>query len=203
MNIKLFNTKITLSYPLVAGLTLILVLDYTGMAFCCVLSAFCHELGHILAIGYFKAPIKEINLSAFDINIKDLKKYQRPFKAEIIITLSGVFVNYVLFLLAIMLYNSSNLYIIKYFAMANLSLGIFNTLPVETLDGGNALQLILQRNFSDKAVYVITLITSLICVIPIGILGFLVLLRSPYNFTILGSALYLVSAIVSRIMNTY
>ncbi len=203
MKIKLFNTKITLSYPLVAGLTLVLVLDHTGMAFCCVLSAICHELGHIIAIKYYKAPIKAIKLSAFDINIQDLQKCKRPFKAEIIITLSGIFVNIVLFLLAIIVYNSSNLYIMKYFAMSNLSLGIFNALPVETLDGGNALQLILQRNFSDKAVYVITLTASLLCVIPLGIVGFLVLLRSPYNFTILGSALYLISAIVSRIINSY
>ena len=203
MNIKIFDTIITLSYPLMTGLTLILVIDYTGMAFCCILSAVCHELGHILAIKYYNAPIKEINLSVFDINIKDLEKFKRPLKAEIIVTLSGVFVNIVLFLLAIMVYNSSNLYIMKYFAMANLYLGIFNALPVETLDGGNALQIVLQRNFSDKAVYIISTVVSLVFVIPLVIIGFLILLRSPYNFTMFGSALYLISAIVSRIINAY
>lgn len=203
MNIKIFDTIITLSYPLMAGLTLVLVIDYTGMAFCCILSAVCHELGHILAIKYYNAPIKEINLSVFDINIKDLEKFKRPLKAEIIVTLSGVFVNIVLFLLAIMVYNSSNLYIMKYFAMANLYLGIFNALPVETLDGGNALQIVLQRNFSDKAVYIISTVVSLVFVIPLVIIGFLILLRSPYNFTMFGSALYLISAIVSRIINAY
>lgn len=198
MKFKLFGVEFILSYPLVAGLALLLICDPTGMAVCAVTASICHELGHIVAMRFYKTQITSIRLSVFDIGIIDVQKCKRGIKAEIIITLSGVFVNIVLFLLALMVYNSCKFYLFRYFALANLSLGIFNALPVESLDGGNALKLILQRNFTDKTVYIITLVTSLCCVIPLGFVSFMALLKSPYNFTMLFAVLYLISVIIFK-----
>lgn len=198
MSFKMFGVNLELSYPLAAGLALLLIFDPTGMAACCLAASVCHELGHIFAMKHYNTKIENIKLSVFDINIIDIKQHQRGIKAEIIICLSGVFVNIVLFLLTIAVYNWYNLYILKYFALANLSLGIFNALPVESLDGGNALEMILQRNFSDKTVYFVTLFVSLACVIPLGFTGFMVLLNSPYNFTMLFASLYLISVIIFK-----
>ena len=198
MCFKLFGVKFILSYPLVAGLTLLLIFDPTGMAVCAVFASVCHELGHIVAMKFFGTQITKIKMSVFDINITDIQKFQRGIKAEIIITLAGIFVNIVLFLLSIMLYNSCRLYIFRYFALANLSIGLFNALPVESLDGGNALQLVLQRNFSDRTVYIVTLVVSLLCVIPFGFVSFMALLNSPYNFTMLFATLYLISVIIFK-----
>jgi len=198
MNIRLFGVRLYLSYPLAAGLALLLIFDPTGMAVCCLAASFCHELGHIAAMKHFGTKIEDIKLSVFDINIVDVKQQKRDLKAEIVICLAGVFVNIVLFLLTFMLYNWYNLYILRYFALANLSLGIFNALPVESLDGGNALELVLQRNFSDKAVYFITLVVSILFVIPFGFVSFMALLNSPYNFTMLFATLYLISVIIFK-----
>ena len=198
MNIKLFGVQFTLSYPFIALVTLLLVTDDKGIVICCLLASFCHEMGHIFAMKFFGTKVDKIGLSVFDINIIDTGKAYRGITAEIIITLSGIFVNIVLFLLCYIVYNSYNIYILKYFATANLTLGIFNALPIDSLDGGNALELILRRNFSDKTVYFTTLAISILFVIPLGFLSFFVLLNSPYNFTLLFATLYLIGVIIFK-----
>lgn len=198
MEFKIFGVKFLLSYPLVAIITLLLISDIRGNVLCAILSALCHELGHIIAMHFFGTKLTEIKLSVFDIGIVDVKKQQRNIKAEIIITLSGIFVNFVLFFLSFMLYNVCNFSLLKYFAIANLTLGIFNALPVDSLDGGTALQMILERNFSEKTVYFTTLIISLIIVIPLGFISFMLLLNSPYNFTFMFTEIYLVCVIIFK-----
>lgn len=198
MEFKLFGIKFNLSYPLVAGLTILLVFDPTGMALCALTASVFHELGHIFAMRFYGTKVKEINFSVFDIGIIDSEKKQRGIKAEIIITLCGVFVNIVLFFISFMLYNVFKFQLLKYFATANLTLGVFNALPVDSLDGGNAVQMILERNFGEKTVYFITLILSLLVVIPLGFLSFMALLKSPYNFTMLFAELYLIGVIMFK-----
>ena len=188
MKLKVCGVNIKLSYPLAAGVTLLLVCDTTGAVMCGLCASFMHELGHI-------------RLSVFDIGITDISKSRRSITAEITIILSGIFVNLVLSLLSYMLYNESRFYIFRYFALANLTLGLFNALPVETLDGGEALSLILRRYFSEKAVYIITLVLSLAVIVPLGYLSVKALLNSVYNFTLLFAVLYLTGAVVFRIMS--
>lgn len=198
MSFDLFGIIINISYPLVALVTLLIITDEKGIVICCLLASFCHEMGHILTMRLFGTNVDRIGLSLFDINITDTGKAYRGFKAEIIITLSGVFVNIVLFLLCCIVYNSYNIYILKYFAIANLILGIFNALPVDSLDGGNAFEMILRRNFSDKTVYFVTLAVSIMVVIPLGFISFIILFNSPYNFTMLFATIYLIGVIALK-----
>lgn len=198
MNIELFGVHLNISYPFVALVTLLLVTDDKGIVICCLLASFCHEMGHIIAMKFFGTKVDRIGLSVFDINIVDTGKAYREITAEIIITLAGIFVNFVLFLLCCMVYNSYNIYILKYFAIANLTLGIFNALPIESLDGGNAFEIILRRNFSDKTVYFATLTVSILFVIPLGFFSLFILLNSPYNFTLLFATLYLIGVIIFK-----
>ena len=198
MSFNLFGIKVNISYPLTALVTLLIVSDEKGIVICCLLASFCHEMGHILAMKFFGTKVDRIALSLFDINITDTGKAYRGFTAEIIITLAGVFVNIVLFLLCCIVYNSYNRYILKYFAIANLSLGIFNALPVDSLDGGNAFEMILRRNFSDKTVYFVTLTVSILVIILLGFISFYVLLNSPYNFTMLFATMYLIGVIACK-----
>ena len=198
MNIKLFNIYFYLSYPFVALVTLLLVFDDKGIVLCCLLASFFHEMGHIFAMRLFGTKVDSIGLSVFDVNITDTGRPYRSFIAEIIITLAGVFVNIVLFLLCCIVYNSYNIYVLRCFATANLTLGIFNALPVDSLDGGNALEIILRRNFSDKTVYFTTLLVSVLFIIPLGFLSFFILLNSPYNFTFLFATVYLIGVIIFK-----
>ncbi|MEE0266267.1 MAG: M50 family metallopeptidase [Acutalibacteraceae bacterium] len=198
MNIRLFDVHFYLSYPFVALVTLLLVFDVKGIVLCCLLASFFHEMGHIFAMKLYGTKVNSIGLSVFDVNITDTGKPNRGFIAEIIITVAGVFVNIVLFLLCCIVYNSFNIYILRCFATANLTLGIFNALPIDSLDGGNALEMILRRNFSDKTVYFVTLLVSVLFVIPLGFISFFILLNSPYNFTFLFATMYLIGVIIFK-----
>ena len=84
------------------------------------------------------------------------------------------------------------------FAAANLSVGLFNCLPVMSLDGGQLLYLLLCRRFSqefsEKAVDVCTFV----CIFPLAALGFLVLLRSENNFSLLFVSIYLVFSLLFK-----
>jgi stage IV sporulation protein FB len=198
MSFELFGIVFNVSYPLTAFVTLLIITDEKGIVICCLLASFFHEIGHILAMRYFGTRVDRIGLSLFDINITDTGNAYRGFSAEIVIALAGIFVNIVLFLLCCIVYNSYNIYILKCFAIANLTLGIFNALPVDSLDGGNAFEMILRRNFSDKTVYFVTLAVSILVVIPLGFISFIILFNSPYNFTMLFATIYLIGVIALK-----
>ncbi|MBQ7522625.1 MAG: site-2 protease family protein [Clostridia bacterium] len=200
MNFKIANVQFTLSYPLVAGITLILVCDTTGIALCSLLACFCHEMGHISAMKLTGTKITEIHISIFEVGIVDISQKNRGIIAEMTITLSGIFVNFLLFFLSLIVYNKSKLSLFGYFATANLTLGLFNLLPIETLDGGNALKLILQRNFTDRTVYIVTLVVSLLLIIPLGYFSYTSLMHSRYNFTMLFATLYLTGAVIFKMI---
>ena len=199
MEFKMGTVRFRLSFPLVAGITLIMAGDTSGTVICGILACICHETGHIVAMKCFGTKITTVSIYVFDVGITDISKKDRGIVAEIIITLSGIGVNFVLCFLAFIVYNRCKLYIFGYFATANLTLALFNLLPIETLDGGNALKMILQRNFSDKTVYFVTLTISLLCIVPLGYFSYRTLMNSRYNFTMLFATLYLTGAVIGKL----
>ena len=98
------------------------------------LSALCHELGHLTALALVGAPLEEIRLTAFGAEIRADTRYL-PYGREIFCTLAGPAVNLAL---AVVLARAVGNYLL---AGANLFLGVFNLLPLLSLDGGRALHL--------------------------------------------------------------
>ena len=72
MNFKLFNCIIKINFSFLLLLTLALYLNKKDFLLL-IISAVIHELSHIVAMLLVKIPIREINVSAFDFEIK--KKY--------------------------------------------------------------------------------------------------------------------------------
>ena len=98
------------------------------------LAALCHELGHLTALALVKAKIERIRLTAFGAEIRADTRYL-PYGREIFCTLAGPAVNLIL---AVVLARAAGDYLL---AGANLFLGVFNLLPLPSLDGGRALHL--------------------------------------------------------------
>lgn len=84
------------------------------------------------------------------------------------------------------------------FFTANLVLGILHSLPVEPLDGGMALHALLCGHVKEDLAARITLIVSLALLMPMAVLGFVILLRTRYNFTLLAMSLYLMLYLVLK-----
>ena len=99
-----------------------------------LLAALCHELGHLAALALVRARIEQIRLTAFGAEIRADTRYL-PYEREIFCTLAGPAVNLIL---AVILARIAGEYLM---AGANLFLGVFNLLPLPSLDGGRALHL--------------------------------------------------------------
>ena len=100
-----------------------------------LLSAACHEMGHLAALRLAGARVTQFRLNAFGAEIQADTRYL-SYPREILCTLAGPAVN---LLLALVFARGVGNFTA---AGANLLLGTFNLLPVPALDGGRALHLL-------------------------------------------------------------
>lgn len=198
MRIKLFNTTISFSYAVIAVMTCVLLFDTNGGIILCFLSSLIHEAGHTAAMLMLKSPPQKIRLCMFGIEICDCKRSMRMKKHDLIITLAGVTVNFLVALLVFLINISVGSKTLFDFFAINLTIGFFNLMPVATLDGGQALFIILTNKIkADKASHIIDVLTFIL-IFPTAVLGFIVLLKSKYNFSLLLISLYLIFALVFK-----
>ena len=100
-----------------------------------MLAAVCHELGHLAALRLAGVRVERLRLTAFGAELRADTRYM-SYGREILCILAGPAVN---LLLALLLARVSGDYLL---AGANLIQGIFNLLPMPSLDGGRILHLI-------------------------------------------------------------
>lgn len=100
-----------------------------------VLSALGHEMGHLLALYLAGAGVEWVRLTAFGAEIRADTRYL-SYPREILCTLAGPAVNLAL---AVLLGRIAGDAVA---AGVNLTLGVFNLLPVPALDGGRILHLL-------------------------------------------------------------
>lgn len=198
MTFQLRHLCIEISFPLVALMTAVIIFDTSMSVIICFASVIAHETGHLLAMKYFGSYPQKIKLTLFDIAIIDRKKITRSNKAELVITLAGVTVNFILVTISYFLMNISENSYIQMIFDTNFTLGLFNSLPIDSLDGGQALIILLSMKFSPFTSMKILDIISFVILIPVAVMGFLVLLQSKYNFTLLLTALYLIAIILLK-----
>jgi Zn-dependent protease len=102
-----------------------------SLIFNCALVLLCmvlHELGHVLAAGFYRVPVKKIGLSRMGMYIQRARTTGWP---EVAICLAGAGMN---LLLAIVFWNSNH-----WFALCNLTFALVNILPITHSDGSHAL----------------------------------------------------------------
>lgn len=183
MRIKIFSTTLEISFLTVAVTTVVLMLDTSYRFLCCILCAFLHEFGHLVAMIILKVEVSNINIRLFDIVIES--KTDRTFKSDLVITLMGPMFN---FLFAIVFY-----FVDVSLCYTNLAFAIFNLLPVDTFDGGYILYLLLYQKCSYETVRIISKLLTFIFLLPIFMFGVMVLFYSRYNYSLLLISLYLVA----------
>lgn len=197
---RAFEINFAISYAAVSLFTLSVVLSEKGNEiFICLICSLLHEIGHLCAIFYFCGKPRQIsiNLGEFRIDADILKA---SYIGEAVIMMSGVFVNFSLCSLSIPLCLFTGFEKIKSFFACNLLLGIFNLLPIRTLDGGELLVLLLSSKISQRKIDLIMTCLTVILLIPLSTLGFYVLLLSGYNYSLLCVAVYLIIIIITKEM---
>ena len=153
LRFKLFGVFIKIDFWFVALVTFFLLTDQTGVSAFALLSCFIHELGHLVmffAVGYTpKALVFELT------GIRLIKPEQAltPWR-DVLVQLAGSATNLLVFFLLSGTLNAVSIWSI--FATIHLLLGIFNLLPLKSLDGGKLLSLLCLRFLGERATEVIS-----------------------------------------------
>lgn len=141
MKPKISASKIKLSFWFVLVLPLVFFTGYMGEYIAALVSAAIHELGHIAVARYRGCSIRSVRMTPAGMNaeIDSLSCSRRDL---ILIYISGPAVNALIALVSFLLYDlrlTGGSWSIKYVALLNLFLAVFNLLPAVPLDGGKIL----------------------------------------------------------------
>ena len=197
MKLKSKNTEITLSYALLCLTACCVIMGVMESFLWCAAAIALHEGGHLIMMKKYGHFPKRIKISLFEISINDGRRQLRTARENFFIIFFGPFVNFICFPASYLLYLGGIEFILP-FAAANLSVGLFNCLPVMSLDGGQLMYLLLCRRHSPGAAERAVDIATFVCIFPLAALGFLVLLRSKNNFSLLFVCAYLAFSLIFK-----
>lgn len=169
-------------FALLAFLNLFAGMENGGLT---LLSILLHECAHLTAMILCGAFPSGISVSAFGMEIIVPEKAVLTYRQNVAISLSGPLLNFMLALAA-------DLFAAKAFAGINLVLGCTHILPIEPLDGGLALKSLLTEKLGADKAGKFCFVLSLLILFPVAVLGFMLLIYSKNNFSLLLLALYLI-----------
>lgn len=202
MKLKIHNTRLQISYTLICLCSICLITNTFKGFVICFISVLIHETGHLIPIAVFGKFPHTIKISLFEINISDDSRNQRTLIQNLVIIFFGPFANFICFLIFYLLYLFCNDIFLS-FSMVNLFLGLFNMLPVLSLDGGQILYLLLSRKIEDSKAQKAVNILTFIFIFPLAVLGFMLLLQTKYNFSLLAVCIYLILSLILKRDNFY
>lgn len=174
--LKIFKSRISISFGFLAAITLMFIFDTKLNAFMAAAAFVFHELSHMIFIKIFGGKINSLRFSLIELDIKTETSTFSNIQ-NFVVAVAGSMMNFVL-ALAFMQINPD-------FSAVNMAVGCFQLLPISTLDGSNALAFL---GVSQNVRFNISIVTSFI----FAVLGFMVLIYSKYNFSILAISLYLI-----------
>ena len=187
MKIKLFGTKIYISFLFSATIALMLATDRTGLIIPMLFAALIHETGHLLAMWAADCAPREIRLILASVQI--IEGFPVSDRKSAAIILAGPFGNMAVSAALFINYNLGAEFSLK-FALLNAVLAVFNMLPVSGLDGGRLLLLLIGRHkdlyFAEMIVRLITVAYSVLALV----LGVTLLFFGRANISVFIVALY-------------
>jgi len=197
MRFNFLKIRFEISYLLMCVLAILVIAECFCNFFWCIGAVIIHELGHIVPMCIFGYSPEKIKISMFEISISDNSRQKRSFWQNFFIILFGPFVNFICFISFYLLYLYGKDFYLP-IAIANLSVGLFNFMPVLSLDGGQLLYLVLCRKITDTNAERTVDILTVVFIFPMFALGFLLLFNSKYNFSLLFVCVYLVFSLVLK-----
>lgn len=197
MKFQVNRTFVEIDFLVVVLYTAVILCDTSHKLLACFLAAFFHELAHLLAMKIIGESPAAVRVKLFDIKIVRRINLLTDLK-ELFITYSAVFINFLLSGVFYLVKKGFNTAMFDNFIIANLALGLFNSLPVLTLDGGEGLLIILSRFFSPSLAEKIINIITFVLIFPIAVIGFIVLFKSKYNYSLLLISVYLIMVLVLK-----
>lgn len=178
---KLFKIKIYIWFSFFAIISLLLVLSRNDLIILGVFAGIIHEMGHITAFLIKGYPPREIHLEYSGIRLIPERRVF-SLKEESLFLISGSAMNIICFIIFYKLF--------KLWAYIHLVLGIFNLLPVKSLDGGQLTEIIMQKLLGVKKGIIVSNIIFVVFGIFIVISGIFLFFKTG-NFTLLLTVMHL------------
>lgn len=146
------------------------------------LAALVHEFGHLLAIWGFGGTVRSVSISFLGAKI-EYSRARQSYLAEIVTALAGAVCNLLVafFFAQFDILGGDTLF----FSGANLLLGLFNLLPVSSLDGGRALYFFCAKWFGIDTAQTIGEKVSIFFAAALFLLGIWVFLVSGWNISLM------------------
>lgn len=147
LQFHVFGMRVTIDFLFVALVTIFLLTDRTGISVIALLACLIHELGHLVMFALVGYTPKALSFELMGIRLSKPEQELSPGK-EALVQLAGSATNFLVFFLLV-----GTLDQITYaslFAVTHLLLGIFNLLPLKSLDGGKLLELFCLKCFGER-----------------------------------------------------
>lgn len=174
------------------------------IAFCCIFSgakgglacflAVCiHETAHLVAMRILGVQPDNVVLSALGCRVEINGQNALSDLQNVFVSLAGPGINWISSALAVIpCFREST------FCAVSLALAMAHSLPIEPLDGGLALKYFFRSRYSYEKAERISRVISTFFLIPLAALGFLVLLNTRYNYSLLALSVYLMLYLVLK-----
>ncbi len=192
MKLDFGKTSVKINVSFAAVVTLMLILDESGLCalglLCCVI----HEFGHIICLLIMGEHPKLIELSFYGIKLERRQMSSMKNFGEIIVYASGPAANMMFSATLFLLSGAAQG--MQTAAIISLGVGLFNLIPCRPLDGGNIIYSLICRHTDERQATAICRAVSLALIIPMGVVGFAVLIKNG-NFTLIGVTVYLTAAV--------
>lgn len=177
-------------FAMMAFVTLFTGLSDTGWIFLFVLL---HECGHLVLLLHTHAPLARVRISGLGIEIAlQPGKHLLP-KQGAWVALAGPSVNLLLAWGSWLLCGPESAA-----CRLNMILGLFHLLPIVPLDGGLALKALLSTKLTPGLADRVSFWLSLVFLLPVAVAGFLLLLYTKNNLSLLALSMFLMLYLLFR-----
>ena len=194
MSFFIKDTEIKIGFLFAASVAALLCFDVGPQVQLSVLSGILHEGGHVFSLLLLGERPQKICFGLFGLTVLRRNDIKLNYKNEIITAFCGPFVNIAICVCALLFYlNYRDNQALFSVVAINAALALFNLLPVSGLDGGRILECVLLKKSE-----IILCVTSLVVLIPLTVAGFLTLVKSRYNFSLLLLSVYLLILLVFK-----
>ncbi|MBC8569539.1 M50 family metallopeptidase [Zongyangia hominis] len=198
LTFRICNTQIRLSIWFFAVLYLFLIMDTQRLYPLFFGSIFLHEGGHLLMMKLCGKKVDAISFMPFGIQVRCEDTVEQSYGREIAITLAGPFLNLLCAGVCFLLAGDATAGTLALLAAVNLTLGVFNLLPIGVLDGGRLLHEILQMRGVERQESIAAAV-SFLFLAPLLFLALWLFLTQGHNPTLLITGIYLTATAIFKL----
>ena len=189
---RIGNLCLSVNVLFAASLLVLMLADGGDIPLWCLAASLMHETGHVIAVLLLERQPVRVELGVFGMRMLQRESASLGYRRKLCILLAGPLVNLAC---AGLLFLTGQAGLVM---GIHLVIGLFNLLPIEPLDGGQALLCLLAAHGDIGRAETVVLGLSLVLLFGLLVVGFYVLLAGGYNFTLLAVGLYLGLLIVHK-----